>query len=371
MQRRSLLASAMAAFAPQFAMPANADAGLVYATGDGIPHSPADYVRLLADLTRESRVVEDAYARGGAVEELETFMAKALGKESAVWLPTGTLANHLAIRGLAGNKRRVLVQHESHLFNDSGDCAQTLSGLTLVPLAPGKATFSLEDVERAVAGMRSNRVSTPVGALQIESPVRRRSGEVFDFSEMVRISAWARDHGVGLHLDGARLFIESAYTSRPVTQYTALFDTVYVSLYKYFNAGAGAILAGSKSFLADLYQTRRMFGGSVYHAWPHAAVALHYAKQFAETMKAAKHTADVVIAALKTDANFTVLDKPSGTNLFGLEVHGVNAPVYRDRLELAGIVAAAPQKALTLSVNPTWTRVPASEIVARFNKALG
>ena len=70
-------------------------------------------------------------------------MAALLGKEPPVWLPTGTLANHLAVRMLAGNRRRVLVQAESHLMNDCGDCAETLSGLHLVPLAPGKATFTL------------------------------------------------------------------------------------------------------------------------------------------------------------------------------------------------------------------------------------
>ena len=115
------------------------------------------------------------------MEQLEKRMAAMLGKEMAVWLPTGTLANHLAIRLLAGGKRRVLVQAESHLFNDCGDCAQTLSGLTLVPLAPGKATFTLEEVEHAASATRLGRVETPIGAIQIESPVRggRVSGLIF------------------------------------------------------------------------------------------------------------------------------------------------------------------------------------------------
>ena len=80
---------------------------------------------------------------------------------------------------------------------------------------------------------------------------------------MKKIAAWARERDIGLHLDGARLFLESVYTRRPVRTYTALFDTVYISMYKYFNAASGAILAGPKALLADLYQTRRMFGGGL------------------------------------------------------------------------------------------------------------
>ena len=153
----------------------------IYAFGDGIPHTPAEYAQLLTTLTNSGSLAVDDFSRGGVVEQLESRVASLLGKEAAVWLPTGTLANHLAIRLLAGNRRRVLVQSESHLFNDCGDCAQTLSGLHLVPLAPGRATFTVEDVDRAAYDAAMGRVETPIGAMQIETPVRRRQGERFRF----------------------------------------------------------------------------------------------------------------------------------------------------------------------------------------------
>ena len=96
----------------------------MYAFGDGIPHTPEEYAQLLAGLTKSGAVPPDDYSRGGVVEKLEARVASLLGKEAAVWMPTGTLANHLAVRLLAGDRRRVLVQAESHLFNDCGDCAQ-------------------------------------------------------------------------------------------------------------------------------------------------------------------------------------------------------------------------------------------------------
>jgi threonine aldolase len=350
---------------------ADSSDSLIHAIGDGVRHTPAEYARLLARITDGGEQAADSYSIGGIVERLEGRMASLLGKETAVWLPTGTLANHLAVRLLAGNRRRVLVQAESHLFNDCGDCAQTLSGLHLVPLAPGKATFTLQDVEAAAYDAQTGRVLTPIGAIQIETPVRRRSGERFDFSHMQAIVKWARAHQVGLHLDGARLFLESAYTGRAAAEYASLFDTVYVSLYKYFNSGSGAILAGPKALLADLYHTRRMFGGGLPHVWPFAAVALHYLDGFPQRFRKGVETSEAVISALEK-ANFGIERIANGTNIFRLRVTGVNAPVYKARLSDNGIVAGDPSgEWFALQVNETWGRASAEDITRRFVTALG
>jgi threonine aldolase len=367
MQRRSFLGAPLAAW--QIA--AAASDRRVYALGDGIPHTAEEYSRLLASLAGGGRVVADEYSRGGVVEALETRMASLLGKEAAVWLPTGTLANHLAVRLLAGSRRRVLVQAESHLFNDCGDCTQTLSGLHLIPLAAGEATFTMAQVERAANDSLLGRVATPVGAIQIETPVRRKQGERFQFDEMKKISAWARERKVGLHLDGARLFLESVYTGRPIREYAALFDTVYISMYKYFNAASGAVLAGPKALLADLYHTRRMFGGGLQQVWPFAAIALHYVEGFEQRFRAGVETGERAIATLAKDGNFDVEPIPNGTNIFRLRVHNVNAPVYQGRLEAAGISARVPiGEWLTLQVNETWARWSAAEIAGTFQRAL-
>src|SRR5438034_1787799 len=157
MHRRSFLSTPLVALQ----LAADTPDDRVYAFGDGIPHTPLEYARLLTRVTEPGQVMADDYSRGGAVEQLETKMASLLGKEAAVWLPTGTLANHLAVRLLAGNKRRVLVQAESHLYRDEGDCAQTLSSLNLIPLAPDSATFTLAEVEAAANDAATGRVLTP------------------------------------------------------------------------------------------------------------------------------------------------------------------------------------------------------------------
>lgn len=194
--------------------------------GDGLGLTPRESAALLAELTSKADVGEDQYLIGGEVEAFERRFAALLGKERAVFIPSGTLANHLALRVLAGTARRVFVPEMSHIYNDTGDACQTLSGLNLVPLAAGKATFTLAEVEAALARTASGRVAAPVGAIAIESPVRRLAGQMFDWAEAQRICAFAREHGIGTHLDGARLFIASAYSGISPREYARPFDTV-------------------------------------------------------------------------------------------------------------------------------------------------
>src|SRR5688572_21248918 len=101
MRRRGFFAAPLAAFAQQ------QSSALVIGYGDGIPHTPAEHAQLLTKLA--SGIELDDYSRGGVVEKLEAEIARTLGKETAVWLPTGTLANHLALRVLCGPRRRALV----------------------------------------------------------------------------------------------------------------------------------------------------------------------------------------------------------------------------------------------------------------------
>ena len=297
----------------------------IHFTSDGLALSPAEYARLLARLAEEDGIAADEFSLGGTVARLEQRMAALLGKETAVFMPSGTLANHLAVRLLAQRGRRVLVQRESHLYADTGDCAQELSGLTLVPLAAERASFTLDEVIAEVARAEAGRVTTPIGAISIESPVRRLSGEVFDHAEMRRITDFARERGIGLHLDGARLFLATPYTGIAPADYAAPFDTVYVSLYKYFNAAGGAVLAGPRHLLDGLYHQRRMFGGGLRQAWPYAAVALHYLDGFAERFARAATAADALFRALGEQPSVRVLRSATSTNVTRLRICGTRS----------------------------------------------
>ena len=343
----------------------------VHFSGDGIGLSTAAYASLLHRLATERDVKEDTYLLGGEIEAFEREWAALLGKETAVFMPSGTLANQLALRALAGDRRRVIVPEVSHIYNDTGDACQTLSALTLVPLAPGKATFTVDDVQTVLARTASGRVAASVGAIAIESPVRRLSGRLFDWPEAQRIAAFARERGIGTHLDGARVFIASAYTGISPRDYAAPFDTVYVSLWKYFNSGQGAILAGPKKTLEGMFHVRRMFGGNLAVGWPAAVVARHYMTGFVDRLRAAVRVSEDLYSGLARHPRVTIERIPDGTNLTRLTLR-VDPDTVTRRLAEVGIHVPRPSAdgTVVFAVNETWSRRSAQELLDAFERAL-
>jgi threonine aldolase len=339
-------------------------------SGDGVGLTPPQYTALLTRLLDEKSMTPDSYSLGGIVEELETQCARILGKERAIFMPTGTLANHMAVRALAGGSSRVVVQEQSHFYQDEGDCAQTLSNLTLMPLAPGRATFTEDDLQQLLDHTRSARVVSRVSVIAIETPVRRMQGAHFDAGELAKIIATARREGIRLHLDGARLFLQAAYTGEDVAAYARPFDTVYVSLYKYFNAASGAILAGPRDMIDGMFHGRRMFGGGLNTVWPFALVALHYLDGFGQRYGSAVKISEDVIRGLPHDA-FVVERIPSGTNLFRLRLRGTDPAAFRNRLAERGVLLSAPQgDAFFVGVNETLNRTTAAALTESFIRAL-
>jgi threonine aldolase len=352
--------------------PAGPD-GIVTMSGDGLGLSPRGYASVLDELTREREVREDSYLLGGEVERFEQHWAALLGKETAVFMPSGTLANQLALRALAGDRRRVVVPEMSHVYNDTGDACQTLSGLTLMPLAAGAASFTRSDVEAVLARTASGRVAASVGAVLIESPIRRLFGQMFDWEEAKRVTSFARERGIGTHLDGARLFIASAYTGISPAEYAAAFDTVYVSLWKYFNSGIGAILAGPKRVLDSMFHVRRMYGGNLAVGWPAALVAEHYMEGFLDRFKSAVRVSEDFYKAIARHPKVSVSRIPDGTNVARLTLKGTDLAAVRKRLldrhiEMPG---GSANGVVAITVNETWNRTTGAELAKSFDEALG
>ena len=339
---------------------------------DGSHLSPLEYAHLLGQITAARPLRHDVYSNGGVVEELERTFARWLGTESAVFMPTGTLANQIALRELAGKQRRVIVQAESHIYNDSGDCAQQLSGLHLLPLAPRRVGFTLEEVEGAVRRSRSGRVETDVGVICVESPVRRMDDAAFGYEEMQRIAAYARQEGIRLHLDGARLFVESAHTGISPARYAALYDTVYVSLYKCFNSVSGAVLAGTRAFTENLFHVRRMFGGGLPGAWPYAAVALEFVDDFLEQYTFAWRKAEDLFRALSSHPAFRIEPIANGTHVVPVYMSGTDLDRFRERLARQNIhlPQARRQGGFWLRINPSLNRMSAEDVARAFMAAL-
>ncbi|MDQ3141860.1 MAG: threonine aldolase family protein [Bacteroidota bacterium] len=338
---------------------------------DGTELSPKEYANLLMKLVDEGKVKVDNYSKGGIVEELENKFATLLGKESAVFMPTGTLANHIAVRKLANNNRRIIVQEQSHFYNDSGDCAETLSGLNLITTGDNAVDFSVNDVVNIANQTKTGRVETRIGVIAIETPVRRKQDRIFTYEKIKPISDYAKSNGIKTHLDGARLFVQSAHTNIEPAKYGELFDTVYTSMYKCFNTPSGAILAGTKQFTESLFHERRMFGGGLPAAWPFAAIALYYADSFMTDYKSAWLNAQKFFSILKKEERFIISEFENGTHVVRLDIKGKDPNRFRDSLVKKNIKLHEPvEKGFFLKINPTINRIQPEALAELFLDSL-
>ena len=343
--------------------------------GDGEPKTPLTMLQRLAEFDQKFTLKEDTYSLGGNVKQLEKKCAEMLEKEAAVFMPTGTLANHLAIRKLCGVKPRAIVQEQSHLYNDSGDCVTRLSNINLMPLAKRCPYFTLETLKAAVEQAESGRVINPVGAVMIESPVRRQWGKIMPFDEMKAVTDYCRDKQIGSHLDGARLYMMSGATGILPADYAALFDTVYVSLYKYFGAPFGAILAGTAEFTDGLYHDRRMFGGGLASANFAAALALQDIDGFEERFNRAMTRAKVLFDKINALEGINVERFEHGSNMFPLKLESdVDSTRFVKTLEEHSVSVSPPDGdhagRIMLTVNSTILRQDIQDLLCTFERAI-
>jgi threonine aldolase len=338
---------------------------------DGLSFSPQEYAALLMKLADEGKIRADYYSNGGVVEELENKFAQLFGKESAVFMPTGTLANHIAVRNLANNNRRILVQEQSHLYNDTGDCSQTLSALNLIPLGENSVEFTLAQIESIVKKTKGGRVESRIGAISIETPVRRQQDRMFDDGNIKAISAYAKNNGIKMHLDGARIFVQCVHTKTTPAQYGEMFDTAYTSLWKCFNAASGAVLAGSKKFTENLFHERRMFGGSLPAAWAFAAVALHFSDGFIDEYSRAWANAEKFFSLIKKQEKTEVIMLDKGSHIVRVNIKNTNLKKLVQYLAKQNITLPDPDATgFLLKVNPSINRDTPENLAQHFADAL-
>jgi threonine aldolase len=348
----------------------------VYFTGDGVPLKPKEWASVLLQVTQETEVDLDSYSVGGPVAELEKKFAEKLGKEAAIFFGSGTQANQIAMRHVTAPDTKAIVPRESHYYADSVNCGPILSQLELIPMGKGRATFTFEEVKEEVEWNASLRGNKPVGAVMIESPVRRKDGEVFDFGEMKKICGYAREKGIRTHLDGARLFLSTDYTGVSMREYADQFDTLYISLHKYFNGGCGAIVAGPKKYIEPMVDTRRMFGGALPKAWMYAAVILHYMDGFEERYRSAVANTEKLWKTLDQHPRFRVERIPNGSNIVTLHVKGdakrlgANLRKRGATISTGGPTSGDGWTSLSLRINETANRRPAEELASFFIEGL-
>jgi len=218
-------------------------------------------------------VGDDQYGEDPTTNRLQERCAELLGKEAALWVPSGTMANQVALRVLARPGDEVVTSRESHAgWHETGGSAAN-AGVQLVEVG-AKGVFSAAEFEAAIKP-RGLPVFPPTTVVEIENTHNRSGGVVFPQDEVERICALAKARGIATYLDGARLWNAAIASGRSEAELAAPFDLVGVSFSKGLGAPGGSLLAGSKALIAACNRHRRMLGGAMRQNGIFAAAALH------------------------------------------------------------------------------------------------
>jgi threonine aldolase len=298
----------------------------------------------LADAAEE-RERADRYGEGERLARLERRTAELLGKESAVFMPSGTMAQQIAMRiWCERSGRRTIAFHPTcHLELHEEKGYERLHGLHATLVGDPNALVTLADLD----GVRE-----PLGALLLELPQREIGGRLPEWDDLVAQTAWARDHDVALHLDGARLWEAKPYYERPHAEIAALFDSVYVSFYKGLGGMAGAVLAGDAELVSEARVWQRRHGGTLVTMFPYVIAAETALDDRLERMPAYLDHARALAGALATVDGVEVVPEPPQTPLFHVHLEGEH-----DALADAALSVAEERKVF-LFADPSSTSSP-------------
>jgi len=351
------------------------DSEAVYFINDGIFYRPTDFIDKLQEINTANPIERDSYGEGATLEKLLKKFIEITGKESAVYVPTGTLANQLAISVLCGSNIKAFVQETSHVYRDEGDAAQTLFNKRLIPLGEGKSHFTLEELQESIKYHKEGEAFVgSVGAVSIETPVRRCSNQAVPLSEIKRISTWCKEQGYKMHLDGARLHMATSFTNSTVKEYASYFDTVYMCLYKYLGATGGAIICGDKSIIDQMHHLIKIHGGGIFTNWPSAAMALHHLTDIDEVMQKIIIKTKDLFEQFGRLKGLKFIPIENGTNQFNVSVEkGIDAAKLNARLRAEhNIIFGQPREDgfVKIKVNPTLLRRDNKLIYESFKEAI-
>jgi threonine aldolase len=297
------------------------------------PRSRDPRTTLLALAERAPSLADaDRYGGGALAERLEQRVADLLGKEAAVWMPSGTMAQQIALRIHARRTGRDVVAFHPlcHLDVHEERGYEWLHGLRASLLGHRDRLVTAKDVEE---------LKEPVAAVLLELPQRDLGGQLPAWDELVATVEAARANGAAAHLDGARLWQCGPFYERGLDDVAALFDTVYVSFYKDLGAPAGCILAGAADVVAEARVWQVRHGGRLFTAYPYLIAAEAALDDVLPRMPAYVERARAVGAALGALDELSVVPEPPHAAM--LHVH---ARRDAERLEEASLELATETK---------------------------
>jgi threonine aldolase len=217
-------------------------------------------------------VGDDQYGEDPSVNRLQERIAELLGKEAALFVPSGTMANQIGLKVLTRPGDEVVLGHEAHMVWHESGAGAANSGVQFTPVGSG-GFFTAADL-CATYKPPGHIVFPPTTLVAIENTHNRGGGVVFPQQDAAAVCTTARELGMASYLDGARLFNAAAASARSLAELAAPFDLVSVALSKGLGCPVGSVLAGGQAAIDRAHRARRMFGGAMRQAGILAAAGL-------------------------------------------------------------------------------------------------
>jgi threonine aldolase len=289
----------------------------------------------------EAVVGDDVLGDDPTVRTLEAKTAELLGKEAALFVPSGTMANQIAVGVHTRPGDELICTTTSHVYLWEAGGMARLSGVTARTFEGDYGLLSLDEIESAVRPDDIHYVRTRL--IWLENTHNRGGGRIQPIESIADIRHWARENRLAMHLDGARLMNAVAATGRPAREWAQHFDTVSICFSKGLGAPIGSALAGPIELIRHARKLRKVFGGAMRQAGIVAAGALyaleHHVDRLAEDHASARKLAE----AFQNTEGFSLERAPVETNLVWVRVDpslGTGADVVA-YLKTRGILVAA------------------------------
>lgn len=258
----------------------------------------------------EAPVGDDVFGEDPTVNHLEEYVADLLGKESAIYAPSGTMTNQIGVFVGTGRGDEMLIHEDSHIFNYEAGAPALISSVQIRPL-PGRNGVIEADALRKAIRPENIHFARPT-LLSLENTHNVAGGKIYPLEDFTEAAGIGREMGLRVHLDGARLFNAQAATGIPAREWCAHADTVSVCSSKGLGAPVGSLLAGDRETIHEARRARKAFGGGMRQAGVIAAASLYAFENHIERL-AEDHERAKALAVGLEDAGYIVT--PPETNI--------------------------------------------------------
>ncbi len=290
-----------------------------------------------AEMAR-AEVGDDVYREDPTVNRLQEAVAELLAKEAALFMPSGTMSNQVAVK-VACRGGEAICEAEAHTFHYEMAAAAARSGIQLVPVPGARGVLTWADVEGAIRPVADYFPRT--GLVCLENTHNRAGGTIFPVNVMADVAHNARARGIPVHLDGARLWNAYVATGTPLSAYAASADSVSVCFSKGLGAPVGSCLCGTREFVEEAIMVRRSFGGAMRQAGTLAAAALYAVEHNVERLADDHRRARTLAEGLAGIRVFSVEAPETNIVMVDLADDAFTAPALAASLEEEGVLLHA------------------------------